>query len=135
MPAKEDDGSQGDPEAVGGSQHHRSDQVQGSVGEQKGIVAVDGALDRTQDGEGADAKEQDSRRKSFAQAFAAPAVDEMLKMAIDVKAGADDAAKGQTDDKENRIVAVWHIADNRVDADPGSSHAHGVKQDFLMFFF
>ena len=58
----------------------------------------------------------------------------MLKLRIDIQAGADDAADGEADDEEYRVLTVRHIIDNGVDADAGGGKTHGVEEDALLFF-
>ena len=60
LPAEKDDGRQRHADAIGGGEHHGGDEIQRGVREQIGVIAIQGALDGTEDGKRADTEKQNA---------------------------------------------------------------------------
>ena len=135
LPAEEDCGGQGDAQTEGGGEHNGGDAVQDGVGEEVGVVAVEGTLDGAQDGQSAGAVEQDGGGKAFGQVGAVRETGhQRVKGGVQMQAGTDEPAQRQTDDKEDVVFALRHGADNGIDAKCCGSQAHGVHHHILITF-
>lgn len=87
LPAEQDRRGEDHPYAVCGRQHRGRDQVQSGVGEQECVVAVKGALYRSQDREGAHAVEHDARGQSLGQVASGPAGNEPVEASVQIQHG------------------------------------------------
>lgn len=98
-----------------------ADEVERGVGEEEGVVALQGRDHWSQHRQGADAVEEDGRTESvaesgFALAFRA-LVDESLEAPVDVEPRAEDAANGQCHNEEHGVLALGQVGDGGVEAD------------------
>ena len=55
-------------------------------------------------------------------------------MLIEAKNGAEQTAKGETEDEENRILCLLHVLHRDVHAEHESGKSHGGVQDGDVFF-
>lgn len=116
LPAEEDGGGQHHADAVGGGQHGRGHQVQRGVGEEVGVVAIEGTHHGAYDGEGADAVEQDAGGEALRQPGGGVAGDEPLETPVDVEHRARQSAHGEADDEQHRILALGQMVAHGVEA-------------------
>ena len=136
LPTEEDGGCQDHSDAVGGCKYGGGDEVERGVGVEVGVVAKQGAVDGTYDGERADAIKQDAGGESlgkgvFFTLIFGDFINESLESPVEVEHSADESANAQTENEEDGILAVGHIVTNGIESECQRCQTHGCEQNAL----
>ena len=125
-PDEHDNGGDGNGKAITGSDDNHRHKVHRGKGHEKRVVAVEGRIDGTHDGQCAHATEEygcgNSLRNIRALAHDGGG---LLHALVEAQKGAEQSTEGETEDEEDGIFTLRHIVHCHIDAQHEGSQSHG----------
>ena len=109
LPTKEDEGAPDHANPIGGGEDGRRDEVESGIGEEKGIVSLDGAEDGADDRESPDTVEEAGGSQTVDETGSATSLGSALDTPSDIQSRPDEGPEGDTHDKEHGIGTLGEI--------------------------
>ena len=140
LPAEENGSRQYHAYAIGGGKHHGRHEVERGVGEEEGVVALQGREHRPEHRQRSDAIEQDGSGKAVGKTVASrlslfgKLVDQAFETSVDVEGRPHYTPYGERNDEEHGILRLAEMRDGGIEAYGERCQTQCGIKHLLIFF-